>query len=151
MLKAFSLSLLLLAAAARADEPSSSSSSSAGERLNGMVGLWYGPYNGYSFEYDLIAQFFKSKEWMGNFTGPYLMDEAGSESNRVGAGFAMGVRMPEKGTYGFTADFFAQNRWGHFSRSEYGAEAKLSLLIFGVKVGMVEDWKKFFWQVGLSY
>lgn len=146
MKKAIFLSLLMLAGAARAQE-----STSAGERMNGMVGGWYGPYNGFSFEYDLIAQIFKSKEWMGNFTGPYVMEEAGTESNRFGAGFAMGVRMPEKGTYGFTADFFGQNRWGHFSRTDYGAEAKLSLMIFGVKVGLVEDWKKFFWQVGFSY
>ena len=134
------LSLLLCCGAAQ-----------AGERLNGMVGLWYGPYNGYSFEYDLIAQFFESKEWMGNFTGPYLMEEIGTESNRVGAGFAMGLRLPERGTYGFTTAFFAQNRWGRFSHTDYGAEAKLSLLVFGVKVGLVEDWKKFYWQFGLSY
>jgi hypothetical protein len=148
MKKAILLSLLMLAGAARAQE---SISGSGGERMNGMVGAWYGPYNGFSFEYDLIAQIFKSKEWMGNFTGPYVMDEIGSESNRFGAGFAMGVRMPEKGTYGFTADFFGQNRWGRFSHTDYGAEAKLSLLIFGVKVGLIEDWKKFFWQVGFSY
>lgn len=121
------------------------------ERMNGMVGLWYGPYNGFSFEYDLIAQFFKSKNWMGNFTGPFLMEEIGSESNRFGAGFAAGVRHPERGTYGFTAAIFAQNRWDRFSRTEVGAEAKLSLLIFGVKLGMAEDWEKFYWQAGLSY
>ena len=68
-----------------------------------------------------------------------------------GAGFATGMRMPERGTYGFTAAFFGQNRWGRFSHTDYGAEAKLTLMIFGVKIGLVEDWKKLYWQVGLSY
>lgn len=123
----------------------------AEERMNGMVALWYGPYNGFSFEYDLIAQFFKSKEWMGNFTGPFLMDEIGTESNRFGAGFAAGLRRPERGTYGLTAAFYAQNRWEKVSRTTYGAEAKLSLLVFGMKLGMAEDLEKFYWQAGLSY
>lgn len=131
---------LALAAPARADE-----------RMNGMVGLWYGPYNGFSFEYDLIAQFFKSKEWMGNFTGPYIMDEIGSESNRFGVGFAMGRRIPETGTFGATAAFIGQNRWGRFSHTDWGAEAKMSVWIFGAKIGLIEDWKKLYWQVGLSY
>jgi hypothetical protein len=134
------LALALLAGAARADE-----------RMNGMVGLWYGPYNGFSFEYDLIAQFFKSKDWMGNFTGPFLMDEVGSESNRFGGGFATGFRYSERGTYGFTMAFFEQNRWGRFSHADFGAEAKLSLMIFGMKLGLTEDWEKFYWQAGFSY
>lgn len=123
----------------------------ADERMNGMVGLWYGPYNGFSFEYDLIAQFFKSKEWMGNITGPFIMDEIGSQSNRFGAGFAMGMRVSEKGTFAGTAAFIGQNRWDHFSHTDWGAEAKISIWVFGVKLGLMEDWKKLYWQVGLSY
>jgi hypothetical protein len=121
------------------------------ERMNGMVGAWYGPYNGFSFEYDLIAQFFKSKEWKGNITGPFISDEAGTRSNRLGAGFAMGIRMDEKGTYAATATFFEQNRWDHFSHTDVGAEVKLTMCVFGVKLGLIEDWKKLYWQVGLSY
>lgn len=134
------LPMLLLAGGAKADE-----------RMNGMVGLWYGPYNGFSFEYDLIAQFWKSKEWMGTITGPFVMDEIGSESNRFGFGFVAGKRINEKGTYGASVALFTQNRWGDFSNSQVGAEAKLSLLVFGVKLGLIEDWKKLYWQVGLSY
>lgn len=123
----------------------------ADERMNGMVGLWYGPYNGFSFEYDLIAQLFKSKEWMGNITGPFIMDEIGSQSNRFGAGFAMGMRVNEKGTFAGTAAFIGQNRWDRFSHTDWGAEAKISIWVFGVKLGLMEDWKKLYWQVGLSY
>ncbi len=122
----------------------------AEERMNGMVGLWYGPYNGYSFEYDLIAQFFKSKGWMGNYTGPFLMDEIGTESNRFGIGFAAGVRDPERGSYGLTGAAFAQKRWGG-PGTRVGSGAKLTLLLFGMKLGMAEDWEKFYWQAGLSY
>lgn len=123
----------------------------ADERMNGMVGLWYGPYNGFSFEYDLIAQLFKSQNWMGNITGPFILDEIGTESNRFGAGFAMGMRVDEKGTFAGTAAFIGQNRWERFSRTEWGAEVKLSIWIFGAKLGLIEDWKKLYWQVGLSY
>ena len=123
----------------------------AEERMNGMVGLWYGPYNGYSFEYDLIAQFFKSQDWMGNITGPYICDEIGSTSNRFGAGFATGKRLNEKGTFAGNLAFIGQNRWGHFSETQWGAEAKLTLFVFGMKMGLMEDWKKLYWQVGLSY
>ena len=123
----------------------------ADERMNGMVGLWYGPYNGYSFEYDLIAQFFESKEWMGNITGPFIEDEIGSESNRFGAGFATGMRVNEKGTFAATASFIGQNRWGDFHNTQWGAEARISLFVFGVKLGLIEDWKKLYWQIGLSY
>jgi hypothetical protein len=136
----FAILMLALAAGARADE-----------RMNGMVGLWYGPYNGYSFEYDLIAQFFKSQEWMGNITGPYLADEAGSESNRFGIGFVTGKRVNERGTFAVSATFFEQNRWGRFSHADWGAEAKMSLFVFGVKLGLTEDWEKLYWQAGLSY
>src|SRR4051812_40649592 len=80
----------------------------AEERMNAMVGLWYGPYNGYSFEYDLIAQFWKSKDWMGNITGPYISDEIGTESNRLGIGFVTGRRVDERGTFAAAVTLFAQ-------------------------------------------
>jgi hypothetical protein len=123
----------------------------ADERMNAMVGLWYGPYNGYSFEYDLIAQFWKSKEWMGNITGPYISDEIGTESNRVGIGFATGKRLEAKGTYAAGITLFGQNKWDDFSEMDMGAEVRMSLLIFGAKLGLIENWKKLYWQVGLSY
>ena len=123
----------------------------ADERMNALVGLWYGPYNSFSFEYDLIAQLFKSKEWMGNITGPYLSDEVGLESNRAGFGFAMGMRGNERGTFAGAVTLFEQNKWDHFSHTDVGAEARLSLFLFGMKLGLVEDWKKLYWQVGLSY
>ena len=123
----------------------------ANERMNALAAVWYGPYNGFSFEYDLIAQFHESKEWMGDITGPYISDEMGSQSNRFGIGFAAGKRVPEKGTFAGAVTLFGQNRWERFSRTELGAEARLSLFIFGTKLGLVEDWKKLYWQVGLSY
>lgn len=123
----------------------------AEERMNAMVGLWYGPYNNVSFEYDLIAQFFKSNGWMGNITGPYLSEEIGLESNRFGVGFVAGSRVQERGTFAAAVTVFGQNKWNRFSKTEMGAEARLSLFIFGVKLGLVEDWKKLYWQVGLSY
>ena len=140
----------LLAAVAGADEFMKKDASS-GERMNAMVGLWYSPYNSFSFEYDLIAQFFKSKEWMGNITGPYISDEAGLESNRVGIGFATGVRAQERGTFAAAMTFYEQNKWDRFSHTDYGAEARLSLFLVGMKLGLVEDWKKLYWQVGFSY
>jgi hypothetical protein len=130
----------LLATGARADE-----------RMNAMVALWYGPYNNVSFEYDLIAQFFKSTGWMGNITGPYVSEEIGLESNRFGVGFVAGRRVRERGTFAAAVTVFGQNKWDHFSKTEMGAEARLSLFVFGVKLGLVEDWKKLYWQVGLSY
>jgi hypothetical protein len=132
--------VLLLAAGTRAEE-----------RMNAMVALWYGPYNNFSFEYDLIAQFFKSEGWMGNITGPYVSEEIGLESNRFGVGFAAGSRVKERGTFAAAATLFGQNKWDRFSKTEMGAEARLSLFVFGVKLGLVEDWKKLYWQVGLSY
>ncbi|MDQ3002287.1 MAG: hypothetical protein M3Y08_13625 [Fibrobacterota bacterium] len=132
--------LLILTGAARADE-----------RMNGMVGLWYGPYNGFSFEYDLIAQFWKSKEWMGTITGPYISEEIGTKSNRYGIGFVAGRRVDEKGTFAGSVTLFNENRWERFSKTETGAEAKLSLFVVGMKLGLIEDWKKLYWQVGLSY
>jgi hypothetical protein len=124
---------------------------SGGERMNAMVGLWYGPYNSFSFEYDLIAQFFKSKEWMGNITGPYISEEIGIRSNRFGIGFATGMRAKERGTYAAAMTLFGQNRWDEFSKTEIGAEARLSLFLVGMKLGLIEDWKTLYWQVGLSY
>ena len=128
-----------LAGAARADE-----------RMNGMVGGWYGPYNGFSFEYDLIAQFWKSQNWMGNITGPYVSDEAGTKTNRVGAGFVTGRREDEKGTFAISVTVFEQNRWSHFSQNDFGEEARISLFIFGVKMGLINN-EKLYWEVGLSY
>jgi hypothetical protein len=134
------LVLFMLTGAAKADE-----------RMNGMVALWYGPYNGFSFEYDLIAQFWKSKEWMGTITGPYISEEIGTQSNRYGIGFVAGRRINEKGTFAASVTLFNENRWEHFSRTETGAEAKLSLWVLGTKLGLIDDWKKLYWQVGLSY
>ncbi|MDB5104618.1 MAG: hypothetical protein JWP91_2307 [Fibrobacteres bacterium] len=131
---------VLLSGAARADE-----------RMNAMIGLWYGPYNSFSFEYDLIAQFFKSQEWMGNITGPYVSEEIGLESNRFGVGFATGRRMNEKGTFAMGATLFGQNKWERFSETDMGAEARLSLFVFGAKLSLIENWKKLYWQVGFSY
>jgi hypothetical protein len=139
-LAGFLLAFALAASAARADE-----------RMNAMVGAWYGPYNGFSFEYDLIAQIWKSKEWMGNITGPYVSDEIGTESNRVGLGFAAGKRFPERGTFAGAATFFWQNRWEHFSDTDLGAEARLSLFVFGARMGITDNWEKWYWQVGFSY
>jgi hypothetical protein len=139
MLRALALTVLLSAGA------------KAEERMNAMVGLWYGPYNNFSFEYDLIAQFFKSQEWMGNITGPYVSDEIGLESNRFGIGFVTGRRMNEKGTFAAAVTLFEQNKWDRFSETDVGAEARLSLFIFGVKLGLIENWKKLYWQVGFSY
>jgi hypothetical protein len=122
-----------------------------GERMNAMVGLWYGPYNSFSFEYDLIAQFFKSKEWMGNITGPYISEEIGIRSNRIGIGFVTGMRAKERGTFAAAMTLFGQNQWDEFSKTEIGAEARLSLFLIGMKLGLIEDWKKLYWQVGFSY
>lgn len=123
----------------------------ADERMNAMVGAWYGPYNGFSFEYDLIAQFFQSQEWMGNITGPYISDEIGTESNRLGIGLAVGRRVSEKGTYAGGVTLFTQNSWGRFSEPDVGAEARLSIFLVGAKLGLIENWKKLYWQVGFSY
>ena len=121
------------------------------ERMNGMIGLWYGPYNGPSFEYDLIAQFWKSKGWMGTITGPYISEEIGWQSNRIGVGFVAAKRVAEKGTFGASVTLFNENRWSEFSNSQIGAEARLSLYIFGIKLGLIDDWKKMYWQAGISY
>jgi hypothetical protein len=88
---------------------------------------------------------------MGNITGPYVSEEIGLESNRFGVGFVAGRRVQERGTFAAAVTLFGQNKWDHFSKTEMGAEARLSLFIFGVKLGLVEDWKKLYWQVGLSY
>src|SRR5262245_33771528 len=99
------LSLLAaLAAPARADE-----------RMNGMVGLFYSTTNLVGFEYDLIYQFKKSVNWMGNFTGPYLAEEATWRTNKFGGGFVVGSRREGKGSYAGAVTFFAENRWDDFS------------------------------------
>jgi hypothetical protein len=49
------------------------------------------------------------------------------------------------------ATLFGQNKWGRFSKTDVGAEARLGLFLFGMKLGLIEDWKKLYWQVGLSY
>lgn len=133
---------LLIAAAAGAAR--------AEERMNGMVGLWYGPDKGYSFEYDLIAQVWKSKNWMGNITGPFIMEEISTRGNRIGVGLVTGSRFEEKGTFAVAVDIYAENRWDHFSRTDVGAEGKLTLFILGVKVGIM-NWEKMYWQAGFSY
>lgn len=122
----------------------------ADERMNAMVGLWYGPYNGYSFEYDLIAQVWKSKDWKGNITGPFIMEEVSTKSNRLGLGVVTGSRLEEKGTFAISLSVFAENRWSRFSRTRMGAEGRISLFIFGLKAGMI-DRDRMYWQAGLSY
>ncbi|MEO6097025.1 MAG: hypothetical protein ABIW76_15635 [Fibrobacteria bacterium] len=148
------MAALLAAGAQDADAQDGSqdrANQAGGERMNAMVGLWYGPYNSFSFEYDLIAQFFKSKGWMGNITGPYISDEIGIRSNRFGIGFATGMRGKERGTFAAAMTLFEQNRWDEFLKTEIGAEARLSLFLVGMKLGLIEDWKKLYWQVGFSY
>ena len=120
--------------------------------MNGMVGIWYHSENYASFEYDLIAQFFKSKEWMGNFTGPFVSEELSILTNKFGGGFVVGKRWPDKGTYALSASVFTENRWSAFSEFQPGAEAKLSLLLLGVKAGIMEwDWDKWYFAIGFSY
>lgn len=124
----------------------------AEERMNGMVGVFYHSENRFAFEYDLIAQFWKSKDWYGNFTGPMLMEEVSYRSNKVGVGFAAGKRWPEMGTYGLTASVFTENRWDSFSEFRPGAEAKLSALLLGVKAGVMDwNWNDWYFAVGISY
>jgi hypothetical protein len=147
MIAGLALTLVCLGAA-RADE---NASTVPDERMNAMAAIWYGPYNGFSFEYDLIAQFWKTKDWKGNITGPYVSDEVGTESNRFGIGFVAGQRVDQKGTFAGAVTLFGQNRWERFSRTELGAEARLSLFIFATKLGLIDHWNKLYWQVGLSY
>jgi hypothetical protein len=123
---------------------------SADERLNGMVGLFYSSYNKVGFEYDLILQFQKSKEWMGNITGFYISDEIFPRANRLGLGFVVGQRVDEKGTFAACITGFGENRFSRFSTFDWGAEAKITLAIFGIKVGVLNK-ETLFVEAGLSY
>lgn len=122
----------------------------ADERMNGMVGLYYSSTNLVAFEYDLIAQFWKSQETFGNITGPFLSEELSYRTNKFGGGMVVGTRVREKGTYALSASVFTENHWARFTRFETGYEAKVILLIFTAKVGMVGDDKRYF-EVGLGY
>ncbi len=122
----------------------------ADERMNGMVGLFYSSYNKIGFEYDLIAQFQKSKEWMGNISGLYVSDEIYPRANRLGLGFALGQRVDEKGTFAACVTGFGENRFSRFSKIDWGAEAKVTLAIFGIKVGLINK-ETLFLEAGLSY
>lgn len=118
--------------------------------MNGMVGLFYSSYNKIGFEYDLIAQFQKSKEWMGNISGLYVSDEIYPRANRLGLGFALGQRVDEKGTFAACVTGFGENRFSRFSKIDWGAEAKVTLAIFGIKVGLINK-ETLFLEAGLSY
>jgi hypothetical protein len=122
----------------------------AEERMNGMVGLFYSSYNKVGFEYDLIAQFQKSKDWMGNITGFYVSDEIFPSANRFGLGFVVGQRVDEKGTFAACITGFGENRFSRFSTFDWGAEAKITLAIFGIKVGLLNK-ETLFVEAGLSY
>lgn len=122
----------------------------AEERMNGMVGLFYSTYNTVGFEYDLIAQFQKSREWMGNISGIYMSDEIYQHANRLGLGLVLGQRADEKGTFAANIDGFGETRFSRFSKIDWGAEAKITLAIFGVKVGVINT-KTLFVEAGLSY
>ncbi|GEM_PF-3599308 len=122
----------------------------AEERMNGMVGLFYSSYNTIGFEYDLIAQFQKSKEWMGNISGFYVSDEIYQHANRLGLGFVLGQRADEKGTFAANIDGFGETRFSRFSTVDWGAEAKITLAIFGLKVGVINT-KTLFVEAGFSY
>lgn len=125
-------------------------SSHAEERMNAMVGLWYSTYNNLGFEYDLIAQFQKSKEWMGNISGIYLGDEVYQHANRFCLGLVLGQRVNEKGTFAVNLDGFGENRYNDFSQFHWGIQSKVTIAIFGLKVGLI-DQETFFLEAGLSY
>jgi hypothetical protein len=122
----------------------------AEERMNGMVGLFYSSYNLAGFEYDLIAQIKQSKDWMGNISGLYIGDEIYLHANRFEGGFVIGQRADEKGTFAANVGIFGENRFNEFSRLDWGGEAKITLAIFGLKMGIINK-KTFFFEVGLSY
>ncbi len=122
----------------------------AEERMNAMVGLYYSSYNLVGFEYDLIAQFQNSHEWMGNITGFYLAEEIYPMANKFGVGFVLGKRADEKGTFAACVTLFEENRFSHFSRMDWGTEAKITIAIFGVKVGLLNK-EKLYVEAGLSY
>lgn len=122
----------------------------ADERMNGMVGLYYSSLDWFGFEYDLIAQFRKSKEWMGNISGPFLSEEPTWRGNRAGAGLGMGMRDSEKGTYAVSASAFVENRWDDLTTAHPGAEVKITLMILGLKAGII-DWDRRYVEIGFSY
>jgi hypothetical protein len=122
----------------------------ADERMNAQVGIFYSSRNLAGFEYDLIAQFWKSQEWMGNITGPFVSEEIYWRANRLGLGFVTGKRAAEKGTFAASVQVFEENRYSDFSTFHYGGEAKITLMILGLKVGLL-DWKKAYFEAGLSY
>jgi hypothetical protein len=122
----------------------------ADERMNGMVGLYYSSDDLVAFEYDLIAQFRKSKEWMGNISGPFVSEEASYRSNRLGTGLVVGKRGDLNGTYAASVSVFEENRWGDFTTVHTGAEAKICLMVLGVKVGVL-DWDTRYFEIGFSY
>lgn len=120
------------------------------ERMNGMVGAFYGSTERFSLEYDLILQLQPSKEWMGNISGAYVSEEATLVTNRLGVGVVLGKREKENGTMAVSSTFFVESRWRSLSRTEAGAELKLTYRIFGVKVGIMED-KTVVYAAGFSY
>lgn len=122
----------------------------ADERMNGMVGFFYSSYNKVGFEYDLIAQFQKSKEWMGNISGFYISEEIFPRANRLGLGFILGQRVDEKGTFAACITGFGENRFSRFSHFDWGTEAKITLAIFGLKIGIINK-ETLFVEAGLSY
>ena len=115
-----------------------------------MVGLYYSSLDVAGFEYDLIAQFQKSKDWVGNLTGPYVSDEIALHSNRIGAGFVVGMRTAQRGTFAAAVTAYEENQWHDLSTFEPGVEAKLSLFIVGLKVGSL-NWDKSYFEVGFSF
>jgi hypothetical protein len=122
----------------------------AEERMNGMVGLFYSSYDLVGFEYDLIAQFQKSQDWHGNITGFYVSDEIFPHANRCGLGFVLGQRAVDKGTFAASVTGFGENRFSRFSRIDWGGEGKITIAIFGVKVGIINK-EKIYVEAGLSY
>ena len=123
---------------------------SAEERMNGMIGAYYSDRYTFGFEYDLIAQFQKSNNWFGNITGPFIMDEATYRENKLGAGFVVGKRVEGKGTYAASVAAFMQNRWSDFGAKDYGYEGRVTLMIFGVKIGFLNQ-ERLYYEVGISY
>lgn len=120
------------------------------ERMNGMIGAFYGTSERFSLEYDLILQFQESKEWMGNISGAYLSEEVSLIANKAGAGFIIGKREREQGTVAVSSTVFLQSRWRSLTDTEAGAELKLTWRIFGAKIGLMED-KSLFYAIGISY
>ncbi len=86
----------------------------------------------------------------GNFKGPYMMDEIFTHAKRAGLGFALGQRADQKGTFAFCIDGFGENRFSNFSHIDWGGEAKITLALFGIKVGVINK-ETVFVEAGLSY